>query len=127
MEERKDQRFRERRVSQRRTVGAAFFSPCESGALWRTSAEILGYSVEAADGAVGRVEDFCIEEESSVITAMVVRARGALPRQRRLRLPLSAIERVDWQRRKVYLRPACAEIRRWSEAACPPPQHAARA
>jgi sporulation protein YlmC with PRC-barrel domain len=114
-----DRRVQERRASHRRGV--------DGEVLWRSSSEILGYSVQAADGALGRVEDFCFEEESSVITAIVVRGRGRLARQQRLLVPLEAIERVDWPARKVYLRPARAEIRQWSRAACPPPQHAAPA
>lgn len=122
-----NRRAHERRVSQRRAAAGERPLPCDSEAIWRTSAEILGYSVEAADGALGRVEDFCFEEESAVVTAIVVRARRLMPRTKCLVVPLSAIERIDWLGRKVHLRSARAEVRQWSRAACPPPQHAARA
>ena len=122
-----NRRAHERRVSRRRAVDGGFSVASDAAMLWRSSAEILGFGVQAADGALGRVEDFCVEEECSVITAIIVSARHRLSGQRRLFVPLSAIERIDWQGRKVYLRPARAEVRRWSWAACPPSQHAARA
>jgi hypothetical protein len=106
-----NRRLHERRVCQRRGADGGFSLACDSSVLWRSSAEILGFRVQAADGALGRVEDFCVEEESSVITAMVVCGRGRL-----FVVPLDAIARVDWSTRRVYLRPARAQIRRWSGA-----------
>lgn len=110
-----NRRLGERRRSERRAVnpwgslGEVFF-----GGIWRTSAEIIGYAVEAADGRLGRVADFCIEEESSVITEIVVVARGLSPMQKGVVVPLNAIERIDPRGRKIYLRPTRDELRRWS-------------
>jgi hypothetical protein len=77
---------------------------------WRTDAELLGFALHAADGAVGRIEDFSLEEESWGITEIVVAARR--PR-RRLFIPLGAVERVDWQARTVHLWATREEIAAW--------------
>jgi sporulation protein YlmC with PRC-barrel domain len=115
-----NRRFGERRQSERRAVtpwgslGEVFL-----GGIWRTSAEIIGYAVEAADGRLGRVADFCIEKESSVVTEIVVVTRRLLPMQKRVVVPLNAIERIDPRERKIYVRPTRDELRRWSRRRFP--------
>jgi sporulation protein YlmC with PRC-barrel domain len=115
-----NRRSGERRQSQRRAVnpwgslGEVFL-----GGIWRTSAEIIGYAVEAADGRLGRVADFCIEKESSVVTEIVVVTRRLLPMQKRVVVPLNAIERIDPRERKIYVRPTRDELRRWSRRRFP--------
>jgi hypothetical protein len=107
----------ERRVEQRRRFQRRAADGRRSGAYaldlrWAASSDIVGYAIEAADGAIGRVADFCLEEESLTVTEIVAIVR----RQRRILVPLSAIERIDWPQRKVYLRATRQEIRRWSKS-----------
>ena len=113
-----NRRLGERRQSQRRALD--FPGPVFFGGTWQTSAELIGYAIEAADGPVGRVADFWLEEESAVITEIVViTRRRLLPLQKRVFVPVSAIERIDWAERKIYLRPTRKELRQWSKRRFP--------
>jgi hypothetical protein len=113
----RERRVDERRLSQRRITERRL--PLRDwDARWRSSVDIIGYSVEAADSAIGRIADFGVEEESLIVTEIVVVARRLLPGRSRFFVPLSAIERIDWRQRKVYVRPTREEIRRWSEREC---------
>jgi hypothetical protein len=110
---RADRRSVERRRSQRRGANG-FSNPVFFGGTWCTGAEIIGYAIEATDGPIGRVADLCVEEESSVVTGMVVITRRLLPLQKRVFVPLNAIERVDAPGRKIYLRRMRHEVKEWS-------------
>jgi hypothetical protein len=111
-----NRRAGERRRSERRSVdpGQALL-----GGDWGTGAEIMGFGVEAADGPFGRVADFYVEEESCVVTEIVVVTPRLLPMRRRVFVPLSAIERIDGGERKIYLRPTRNELRGWSRRRFP--------
>ena len=108
-----DRRSLERRQADRRRAhldfrGLAAFGDAAFGA------EIIGYRIEARDGYVGRAVDFCVEEESSVVTGLLARTHRLLPWARQLYVPLSAIERIDPREKKIYVTPTRDEVRRGS-------------
>jgi hypothetical protein len=76
--------------------------------------DILGYGIEAPDGPVGYAVDFCIEDESWVVTGLLADPRGALRTSRRIFVPLSAIERVDRREKKIYVTSARDQLARGS-------------
>ena len=94
-----DRRSVERRRAQRRAMNV----------LDVLGAEILGYRIEAADGDVGRAEDFCVEEESSVVTGLLATTASG-----RVFVPLNMIERIDQREKKIYVTPTRDEVRRGS-------------
>lgn len=112
-----DRRSAERRQSHRRAGGALDFRGLAPfGDNMSCGAEIIGYRIEAPDGYVGRAADFCVEEESSVVTGLLVKTRRLwlLPASRRIFVPLSAIERIDQRARKIYVRSGRDELKRGS-------------
>jgi hypothetical protein len=112
----RDRRTEERRVSERRGKGGRLCAPHEREAPWNASCDIIGYAIEASDGALGRVEAFCVEDESLMITEIVVAAARRQGKRRCILVPLSAVGRIDAQERKLYLNSTRDEIRQWSEA-----------
>lgn len=69
----------------------------------RSSAEVVGYKIRAADGELGHVEDFLVDDASWQIADMVVDTRNWLPGKKVL-VPPSAISAIDWENREVTLR-----------------------
>lgn len=67
-------------------------------APWLASAEITGFALAACDGRRGRVEDFVVEEECGAIVEILV----ALSDGTRVRLPVGAVDRIDWPSRTIY-------------------------
>ena len=119
MADQADRRAVERRQSERRAVEALDFRAVDaSGHLSQGGAEIIGYRIEAPDGYLGRAADFCIEEESSVVTGLLVTTRRRLLGGRRIFVPLSAIERIDSQLRKIYVRPLRDELAHGTRREC---------
>jgi hypothetical protein len=117
MRARTDRRSGERRQWQRRALDArAFPDQVYFSGIWHGSAEVIGYATEAADGPIGRVADFSIEEESAVVTEIVVMMRRPLRPKRRLFIPLNAIKSIDEQERKIYLWPTRDELGQWSKS-----------
>ena len=78
--------------------------------------EIIGYRVHAADGYVGRVAEFCVEEESWVVTGILATMRRPLPGSRYAFVPLTLIERIDPGEKKIYVTPTREEVRRGSRS-----------
>ena len=91
-----ERRSGERRANERRLAAAPVADICG----WQGSAGIIGFAVLESGGRLGRVKDFRYEEESAAITDLVIAARG----RKRLFVPLSAVARIDWQARTLYLR-----------------------
>jgi sporulation protein YlmC with PRC-barrel domain len=77
----------------------------------RSSAEVIGYAVEARDGAVGRLEDLLVDDETWSVADLIVDTRTWLP-GRNVRVPPSAVEDIDWKDRQVRLRMRRDEIER---------------
>jgi PRC-barrel domain len=68
----------------------------------RSSAEVIGYRVEASDGKVGHLEDFMVDDCNWGVDAMIVDTTDWLPGGQVLVAP-QAVERIDWQTRTVRL------------------------
>lgn len=66
----------------------------------RSSAAVVGYSIRTADGEIGHVEDFVVDDRTWEIADMVVDTRNWLPGKKAL-VPPKAITGIDWDRREV--------------------------
>jgi sporulation protein YlmC with PRC-barrel domain len=75
----------------------------------RSSVEVIGYCIEATDGAVGSVADLVIDDETWEITDVLVDSRHWLP-GRLLLISPQVIERIDWPRKTLHLRLAREDI-----------------
>ena len=74
-----------------------------------SSAAVIGCRIEARDGAVGRVADLVVDDETWEITDVLVDSRQWLP-GRMLLISPQMIERIDWPQKKVHLRLAREDI-----------------
>jgi hypothetical protein len=102
-----DRRSVERRQADRRRAVQAL----------ELGADIIGYRIQARDGYIGRAADYCVEEESWVVTGILARRHRLLPWGRRIFVPLNAIERIDAGERTIYVAPTREEVRRGSRRA----------
>lgn len=69
----------------------------------RSSDEVIGYSIHAADGKIGHVEDIRVDDRNWAVSDLVVDTRDWLPGKKVL-VPPSAVEDIDWNTREVRLR-----------------------
>lgn len=82
----------------------------------RSSDEVIGYSIHAADGRIGHVEDLRIDDRNWAVSDLVVDTRDWLPGKKVL-VPPSAVENIDWSTREVRLRMSREDVDR----SCPAP------
>jgi sporulation protein YlmC with PRC-barrel domain len=75
----------------------------------RASGEVIGYSIQAADGTVGHLEDLVVDDRNWAIADLVVDTRNWLP-GKKVRIPPSTVEDIDWRSREVRLRMDRREI-----------------
>ena len=68
----------------------------------RSIHEVSGYHIHAADGEIGHVEDFIIDDETWAIRYLVIDTRNWWPGKQVLISP-RWIERVSWGERLVFL------------------------
>lgn len=68
----------------------------------RSAEEVAGYHIHATDGEIGHVEDFIVDDNSWIISYMVVDTRNWLPGRKVLVAP-GWIDRVDWAENMVYV------------------------
>jgi hypothetical protein len=73
-----------------------------AAASLRSTEEVRGYGLRAADGALGHVEDFLVEDLTWRIRYMVVDTRNWWPGKRVLIAP-QWIEEVSWQDSAVFV------------------------
>jgi hypothetical protein len=66
----------------------------------RSAREVIGYHVEASDGAIGHVDDFICDEGGWVIQYVVVDTRNWWPARKVVMLPMW-ISGVSWETRRV--------------------------
>lgn len=64
--------------------------------------EVTGYPIQAADGEIGHVEDFVLDDETWTIRYLIVDTRNWWPGKKVLVSP-RWIERVSWSERKVFV------------------------
>jgi sporulation protein YlmC with PRC-barrel domain len=81
-----------------------------------SSAELVGYSLEAPDGEIGHVEDFLVDDESWAIADMVVDTRKWFPGGKRVLVPPTAVAAIDRPAKKVRVRLTRDEVRNSPEA-----------
>ena len=84
-------------------------TPAAAGEALRSSAEVIGCGIEARDGAIGKVADLVVDDETWEITDVLVDSRQWLPGKLLLISP-DVIERIDWPQKKVHLRLARRDI-----------------
>jgi hypothetical protein len=71
--------------------------------------EVIGYYIEAADGDIGHVEEFIVDDENWAIRYMAVDTRNWWPGKKVLVAP-QWIERASWQDSRVYVNLARNDI-----------------
>jgi sporulation protein YlmC with PRC-barrel domain len=76
----------------------------------RSSSEVIGYRIVATDGPLGHVEDILIDDADWRIAEVVVDTRKWLP-GKHLRVPVDAVDKIDWATREMRLRITRDEIR----------------
>jgi len=68
----------------------------------RSTYEVSGYAIQAADGEIGHVEDFIIDDETWAIRYLIVDTRNWWPGKKVLVSP-QWIESVSWNETKVFV------------------------
>jgi hypothetical protein len=68
----------------------------------RSTEEVTGYSIEAADGEIGHVDGFVVDDEAWAIRYIEVATRNWWPGKKVLVSP-AWIERVSWTDSRVYV------------------------
>ena len=68
----------------------------------RSSEAVTGYHIEAADGEIGHVDGFLVDDEAWAIRYIEVATRNWWPGKKVLVSP-AWIERVSWTASKVYV------------------------
>jgi uncharacterized protein YrrD len=78
----------------------------QGGKAWdshlRSTHEVSGYHIDAADGEIGHVEDFIIDDETWAIRYLIIDTRNWWPGKQVLVSP-QWIERVSWSESKVFV------------------------
>ena len=69
----------------------------------RSTRDVSGYFIQAADGEIGHVEDFVIDDETWAIRYLIVATRNWWPGKKVLISP-QWIERVSWTESKVFIK-----------------------
>ncbi|HEX2768074.1 MAG TPA: PRC-barrel domain-containing protein [Geobacteraceae bacterium] len=68
----------------------------------RSTHEVSGYNIQSADGEIGHVEDFVIDDETWAIRYLIIDTRNWWPGKKVLVSP-QWIERVSWSESKVFV------------------------
>ncbi len=76
----------------------------------RSSAEVIGYDVQASDGVLGSVEDLEIDERDWRIQGVVIDTMKWWPGGE-VRVRPAQVERVDWAARKLHVRLSREELK----------------
>jgi sporulation protein YlmC with PRC-barrel domain len=78
--------------------------PAEDGEpQLRSGAEVIGYGIEARDGAIGEVQDFIIDDKSWTVRDIVVDTLKWWPGGE-VRVHPAYVERIDRGERRMHLR-----------------------
>jgi sporulation protein YlmC with PRC-barrel domain len=76
----------------------------------RSARELIGYEVQARDGAAGDVHDLVVDDATWAISDVVIDTRKWWPGGH-VRLSPQSVERIDAPARKLLMQPTCEEIR----------------
>ena len=78
----------------------------QDGKAWdphlRSTDDVSGHNIQAADGEIGHVEDFIVDDETWAIRYLIVDTRNWWPGKKVLISP-KWIERVSWSESKVFV------------------------
>jgi len=80
----------------------------------RSTHDVTGHHIQAADGEIGHVEDFIIDDQTWAIRYLVIDTRNWLPGKKVLVSP-KWIERVSWAESKVFINLSREAIKRSPE------------
>lgn len=80
----------------------------------RSSQDVTGNHIQAADGEIGHVEDFIVDDETWAIRYLIIDTRNWWPGRMALISP-KWIERVSWLEKKVFVSPTRETIRQAPE------------
>jgi len=85
----------------------------------RSTHNVSGYHIQAADGEIGHVDDFIIDDETWAIRYLIVDTRNWWPGKKVLVAP-QWIERVSWSESKVFVNLSREAVKRspeyWQES-----------
>ena len=82
----------------------------------RSTSDVTGHHIQALDGEIGHVEDFIIDDETWSIRYLVVDTKNWWAGKHILVSP-QWIERVSWEKSKVFVNLSCETIKRSPEYA----------
>ncbi len=82
----------------------------------RSCAEVIGYDIEASDGAIGHLDEFLIDPRSWQILRLVIDTRNWLP-GKYVQVEPARIRGVDWHTRRVQVAMTREQIKSAPEAA----------
>jgi uncharacterized protein YrrD len=80
----------------------------------RSTKDVTGHHIQAADGEIGHVEDFIIDDETWAIRYLIINTQNWWPGKKVLVSP-QWIERVSWLESKVFVNLTCETIRQSPE------------
>ena len=100
---------RDRKICRESTQGEKAWDP-----QLRSTHDVSGYHIQAADGEIGHVEDFIIDDETWAIRYLIIDTRNWWPGEKVLISP-QWIERVSWLESKVFVNVPCETIKQSPE------------
>jgi uncharacterized protein YrrD len=80
----------------------------------RSTHAVSGYNIQAADGEIGHVEDFVIDDETWAIRYLIIDTKNWWPGNKVLISP-RWIERISWDEFKVFVNLTCEKIKQSPE------------
>jgi uncharacterized protein YrrD len=80
----------------------------------RSTCDVRGHVIQAADGEIGHVDDFIIDDDTWAIRYLVIDTRNFWPGKKVLVSP-KWIERVSWHESKVFVNLLCETIKQSPE------------
>ena len=75
----------------------------DDGGFLHVITRVVGFMVQAKDGAVGQASDFLVDSDGLVVRFLVIDTRDWLPGSDKL-IPVTWVESVDWQRSRIFLK-----------------------
>lgn len=77
----------------------------------RSAREVMGYHIQARDGDIGHVEDFIVDDQTWTIRYMIIDTRNWLPGSKKVLVPPTWIDSMDWPENKVEVDLTVEQIR----------------
>jgi hypothetical protein len=82
----------------------------------RSAREVAGYHIEAADGQIGQVTGFLVDDRSWAIRELLVET-GHWYSGKEIRIPTGKVERISYRESRVYVKLAKTDIEKTAEHA----------